>query len=55
MLKILTAILISLFIYCIYTGEQMSGINKICYYDCAGSPAAITVPAYDLCPMSIDL
>ena len=30
-----------------------SGLTKVCLYDCLGSPAAITVPAYALCPLSI--
>lgn len=39
---------------CFLTGEQASGMNKICYYNCLGSPAAITVSAVQLCPMSIN-
>ena len=39
---------------CFSTGEQQSGMTKICYYDCLGSPAAITVNAVSLCPLSID-
>ena len=38
---------------CFLTGEQTSGMNKICYYDCLGSRAAITVSAVQLCPLSI--
>lgn len=38
---------------CFYTGEQLSGMNKICYYNCAGSGAAITVSSWQLCPMQI--
>jgi hypothetical protein len=38
---------------CFLTGEQMSGMNKICYYDCAGSSAAITVSSVSLCPLTI--
>jgi hypothetical protein len=38
---------------CFKTGEQTSGMNKICYYDCLGSPAAITISAVALCPLSI--
>src|ERR1700730_7509306 len=33
-------------------GEQMSGMNKICYYDCLESAAAITIGAAELCPLS---
>jgi len=39
---------------CTKSGEQTSGMNKICYYNCAGSQAAITVGAAQLCPISID-
>jgi hypothetical protein len=39
--------------FCYYTGEQLSGMNKICYYNCAGSAAAITISAVQLCPMQI--
>jgi hypothetical protein len=38
---------------CFKTGEQRSGMTKICYYDCLGSPAAITVSSAQLCPLSI--
>ena len=38
---------------CFKTGEQTSGMNKICYYDCLGSQAAITIGATQLCPLSI--
>ena len=39
---------------CFKTGEETSGMNKICYYDCMGSSAAITVSAVSLCPLSIN-
>jgi hypothetical protein len=38
---------------CFRTGEQVSGMNKICYYNCLGSAAAITISAVSLCPLSI--
>ncbi len=38
---------------CFKSGERTSGMNKICYYDCLSSEAAITVNSYDLCPLSI--
>lgn len=38
---------------CFFTHERSSGMNKICYYDCLGSPAAITVSAVQLCPLNI--
>ncbi|EJB04818.1 hypothetical protein Rleg9DRAFT_3677 [Rhizobium leguminosarum bv. trifolii WSM597] len=39
---------------CMKSGEQTSGMNKICYYDCMGSTKAITVRATDLCPLTIN-
>lgn len=39
---------------CLKTGEQISGVNRICFYSCAGSPAAITVSVAQMCPMSIN-
>jgi hypothetical protein len=38
---------------CFKTGEKISGMNKICFYNCLGSEAAITISAVDLCPLSI--
>ena len=38
---------------CPKTGEQTSGMNKICFYNCVGSMTAITVGATQLCPLSI--
>ncbi len=38
---------------CPKTGEQTSGMNKICFYNCVGSMAAITVGAAQLCPLFI--
>jgi hypothetical protein len=38
---------------CLKTGEKTSGLNKICFYNCAGSEAAITVSLAELCPLSI--
>jgi hypothetical protein len=40
--------------YCLKSGEQVSGMNKICFYNCAGSEAAITIKSFELCPLSID-
>jgi hypothetical protein len=40
-------------VMCFKSGEQSSGMNKICYYDCLGSPAAITIGATQLCPLTI--
>jgi hypothetical protein len=39
---------------CFFKGEQMSGFNRICYYDCLGSAYAITVKATDLCPLTLE-
>lgn len=39
---------------CFKTGEQTSGLNKICYYNCVGPEAAITVGAAQLCPLTIN-
>lgn len=38
---------------CFYTGEQISGLNKICYYNCLGSTYAITVASHQICPVTI--
>jgi hypothetical protein len=39
---------------CFKIGEQVSGMNKICYYNCLGSTVAINVSSVSLCPLSID-
>lgn len=39
---------------CFKTGEQVSGMNKICFYDCLGSAAAITISSVKLCPLTIN-
>jgi hypothetical protein len=39
---------------CFKTGEQPAGVNKICFYNCAGSAAAIPVKAYDICTFNIE-
>jgi hypothetical protein len=41
-------------VLCFFKGEQTSGMNKICYYDCLGSLTAITINSVSLCPLSID-
>lgn len=41
-------------VMCFKTGEQTSGMNKICFYDCLGSAAAITISSVSLCPLSIN-
>lgn len=35
--------------------ERVSGMNKICVYDHLGSDVAITIKAYQLCPLTIDV
>lgn len=39
----------------IYKGEQIDGLNKICYYDHQGSTYAITIKAYQVCPRTIQV
>ena len=39
---------------CFYDSETTSGMNKICYYNCLGSLAAVTLGFTEICPMSID-
>lgn len=38
---------------CFLSGEQTSGLNKICYYNCVSGTRAITVNAVSLCPLSL--
>ena len=39
---------------CFFKGEQISGLNKICFYDCVGSTVAINISATSICPLSIN-
>ncbi len=41
-------------VLCFKTGERVSGLNKICFYDCLGSAAAITISSISLCPLTIN-
>lgn len=41
-------------IMCFFEHEEPAGMNKICYYNCAGSTVAITIRAAKLCPLSIN-
>jgi hypothetical protein len=41
-------------VLCFAKGEQVSGMNKICYYDCLGSLTAITISSAALCPLTIN-
>jgi len=34
-----------------YVREQISGVNKICYYNRAGSMVALTISAASICPL----
>ena len=39
---------------CFKSGEQASGTNKICFYNCMGSQVAVNVGLVDLCPLTIE-
>lgn len=39
---------------CFKSGEVISGMNKICFYDCLGSTVAITISSVSLCPLTIN-
>ena len=39
---------------CFKSGEQLSGMNKICYYDCLGSQVAINIGSTEICPLTIN-
>lgn len=45
---------IKLALTCFKTGEQRSGMNKMCFYNCLGSTTAINVGAAELCPLTIE-
>lgn len=36
-----------------YSHEEVSGMNKICYYNHLGSLAAVTYKSYQVCPYSV--
>jgi len=38
---------------CFLSGERVSGMNKICYYDCVSGTRAITIRSTSLCPLSL--
>ena len=38
---------------CFYAGEQTSGMNKICFYNCVNGTVAITIKFPAMCPPSI--
>lgn len=39
---------------CFKSGENVSGMNKICFYNCLGSTVAITIGSIELCPLTIN-
>lgn len=39
---------------CMATGEQTSGFNKLCYYDCLGSAHVVTQSSVSLCAQSVN-
>lgn len=38
--------------FCTYQSRAESGLNAVCYYDCASSVAAYTVGVATLCPLN---
>jgi len=38
---------------CFLSGEVVSGMNKICFYDCVSGTKAITINGTSLCPLNI--
>ena len=38
---------------CFLIGEEETGMNKICYYDCLEGGRAITINVYEVCPLSL--
>lgn len=36
-----------------YTGERISGMNKLCYFNHLGSDVVLTVRSIDLCPITV--
>ena len=41
-------------IMCFFSRSYVSGMNRICIYNCCGSEAAITIGSYELCPLTIN-
>jgi len=37
-------------IFCTNSGQQVSGLTKVCYYNCVGGERAMTTTAYESCP-----
>lgn len=38
---------------CFFDREHTEGMNKLCFYKCVSGPAAITVSAVALCPLTL--
>lgn len=38
---------------CFSKGERVSGMNKLCIYDCLGSAHVVTQNAVSLCPLTV--
>lgn len=38
---------------CFFDHEEDGGTNKLCFYDCGGSTAVISIKAYKVCPVTI--
>ena len=38
-----------------FSHDEVSGLNRICYYDYLGSTVAITIKAHKLCPLTIEV
>ena len=41
--------------FCSLTGSEVSGLNKICYYNCVSGRKAITIAGWSVCPVTNDL
>jgi len=55
MKKLLLILLFSATLYaenCPYTGEQQSGMSKMCFYNCISGTKVLNVKAIELCPIT---
>jgi len=48
------AIVALLFTLCFLIGEEVSGFNKICYYQCIDGVRAINISSVSLCPITLE-
>lgn len=39
---------------CFKSGEQVSGMNKLCFYKCLSGTKVLNLTSIDLCPLSAD-